>query len=1559
MTVSQAHQELLQLVSSEPLKRQFAELFLKHCTERMLAEYTTQQMVHLLEKRFAFFMESLEQEVQVRVIFPEDEESSEGRWLVDVVCRDAPFSVITVDSVLREEGVQVVRRLHPMIAVRRDAQGQPEALERVSPGAEVYDVLSIELQAGNNRDLQARLKGLLERHLWAVRCSARQQPQVTQFLDQAAVALRSHPEADEQQALIEWFRKNLALFGAVVLPGGQEAESFQLPEGVGILSSELLELFPDLERSLKASLWELPEESIKIDRLYASSPILRFEPLMRVSVRLSAQEVLVLVGLLKRSAQNSQGREVPVIRQKQEQVLQSQGFVLDTFDYNEVFRLFAATPMFELFRASEAELVRLVDSWLSVHSPHQVHAFRISDRGASILKLLLLLPNRLFSEATVEQVRRLLKEQIPHQHMECFTAEGDEISRVHLYFSLPDPTWEPNLTRLEHDVARHITPWEERLRAELYKTHPGTAGVDLYQRYLPLMPAHYRSRTSCEDAVRDIEFLERLPHESGIAFNLVPFAVSGSQLNGVSLLYIYSQHKLDLLLSMPVLQNLGLHVFDQLTARIGNDELTLGFVQSFRVQKQGGRHLEETHHRQLMIDLLKAVFQGRAENDPLNGLLITADLSWQAIHVLQLYRNLLLQLSAPFSRETINATLLRYPAGARLLVDTFMEQFDPDAAAGTLEYRRKVLLAKRQHDFRDLLQDVEDLTDDVVLRRLFNLIEASLRTNFFIPKKSGDTFISVKLDSQKVDQMPVPAPFREIYVHDVGMEGTHLRFGAVARGGLRWSDRPDDFRTEILGLVKTQQTKNVVIVPVGSKGGFVVKGPRKDDPEESQRQYCKFISALLDVTDTRDEQGQVRHPNHVLAHDGPDPYLVVAADKGTATFSDTANAISASYGFWLDDAFASGGSNGYDHKKVGITARGAWECVKLHFREMGRDIQTEPFTAIGVGDMSGDVFGNGMLLSPTTRLQAAFNHLHIFLDPDPEAATSWEERQRLFQLPRSTWKDYDREKLSPGGGIYDRKAKAIALSPQAQALLGLESANPTGEEVVQAILKLPADLLWLGGIGTYVKTPVQTHYQVGDQANDTVRINSDELQVKVVGEGANLGLTQLARIDCSNRGIRLNTDAIDNSAGVNMSDYEVNLKVLLQHLRRQGHLDSMDERNALLHQATEEVAELLLANNRGQHRLLSMDALRSQRRFRLYRSIIPWLRDHGLNVRSEYIPGTKDLDALEQSGLPMPRPVLAIMQAYVKMNVYEALLHDELLTDPVFLNLYLSYLPESLKQRFGRLAEDHPLRQEITATVLTNAVVNQAGCVFYPHLLQTSNFSLAEVTQVYFLVDQSLRGPELRAQVEALPEVSEEERYRALIVFEDAVRHLVRSLLQSGVRLHSEEAQQVPELLTALLGGQPAELLATAATPHQALALLHQLSSILEGAPDVTYLNQRWALDIRQGQSLLSQLEAILGLGWMREALEDLKPQNEWELQHQDLLLRGVDLRKRRLLDGLLAVRKPEELEDLESLLHDVFPVAIRGFQASLEQIRLNGPVNLTTLAVLLNQLETLESALS
>lgn len=1561
MLAQDIQQSILKHVSPDPLPQRFGELFLQHCNERMLAELTPQQLGRLLESRFRFFSEALSSSIQVRVAAPRDEDGMSGRLLVDVVCRDAPYSVITVDSVLRQFGLRVVRRLHPMISVQRDAQGNLTGLGRVEPDAEVYDVMSIELEANDDRELLRNLHLSLQRHLLAVRLASQGQARVQQRMQDAETALGEGSE--ELRDLLGWLQRNFACFGSVLMSSeaAAESEGAFFSHGLGILGKEFCQELPELEQAVMSSLWPLEagESPVRVDRLYVTSPILRFEPLLRVCLPFTHGRRLVLVGLLKRSAQNAPGREVPLVRQKLEYILKTRGFLPDTFDYNEIFRLFAATPLFELLRSSEEELLRLVDFWLSVHSPHQVHAFQLSGEEDSLLKLLVLVPNRLFSEASVELARKALAELIPHQHLECFTAEGDEISRVHAYLTLPDASWKPELGRIEREVAFRITPWEERLREAMLKAHPGAMGGELYARYLPLLPAHYRARTNCAEAVRDIEFLERLPHESGIAFNLVPFEAAGSQMSGVSLLYIYSNRKIDLLHSMPILHNLGVHVFDQLTARIGNEHLTLGFVQSFRISRIEGGRLDEDEFRPLLIDLLRAVFEGRAENDPLNALSVKVKLDWRAIHVLQLYRNLYLQLGAPYSRETINSTLLGYGNGARLLWETFVEKFDPSASRGTLEYRNSVVTPRRAQQFRELLEQVDDMTDDVILRRLHNLVQSSLRTNFFIPKPSGETFLSVKLKSPNVEQMPVPSPFREIFVHDVSMEGTHLRFGPVARGGLRWSDRLDDFRTEVLGLVKTQQTKNVVIVPVGSKGGFVVKGPKRDDPAESLRQYRKFISALLDITDTRDEQGQIRHPNHVLAYDGPDPYLVVAADKGTATFSDTANEISAQYGFWLDDAFASGGSNGYDHKKVGITARGAWECVKLHFREMGQDIQTEPFTAIGVGDMSGDVFGNGMLLSRATRLQAAFNHLHIFLDPNPDPETSWEERNRMFQMPRSTWRDYDREKLSSGGGIYDRKAKAIPLSPEARAMLQVEAEAPTGEEVVRAILKMEADLLWLGGIGTYVKSPLQNNLQVGDQANDGVRINSDELRVKVVGEGANLGLTQLARIDCANRGVHINTDAIDNSAGVNMSDYEVNLKILLQHLKRQGHLASMEERNALLHQATEEVAKLLLANNRGQHRLLSMDITRSLQRFSLYRSIIPWLQEHGLNLRSEYIPGTKDLDFLEQSGLPMPRPVLAVMQAYVKMHVYEALSRSDLLLRPEFLPLYLSYLPESLKERFGALAEDHPLRREITATVLTNAVVNQAGCAFFPHLLQASGSDVEAITQVYFLVDSTLDGARLRERVWELPEVEEQERYDALLAFEDALRQLLASLIQSGVTLESEAGRRLPGLLQDLLGTSAGEMLDDALTPQQVLDSVKALSQKLGQAPDVAYLYQRWQCPISLGQQWLEQLDAGLGLEWMQSTLEELTPQNEWELQHQDLLLQGLALRKRRLLDSCLAqAGESTEVPSVLELLQAQAPQALQHFQGGLEQIRTNGPISLTTLAVLLSQLEALEARL-
>jgi glutamate dehydrogenase len=1565
---------ILKKLPGDPLLREFAEQFLQGASARMLEVLGTAALQSLVQGRFAFFQEAVAQggalRVQPKVDDPDDPDSTgSGRLLIDVVSRDTPFQVVTLECLLRKLDLHILRRLHPMMMVEYNAEGKPTKVSAPQLGSGLYSVIHLEIEGSENPEFLSMLEAQLAQHLRAVQQSAEDQPEIRKRLQTLAetisqVELLSKEERQEWAELIPWLLGNFACFGAgLLIPNPEGGAGLQLEDesGLGILrASDLVDEFGQrLKETLLAHSWRFQNfpEPFRLDRLPAISPVLRFEPLMRLSIKLPhpehGQVEHVFLALLRRSSLNARNLDTPIVRRKLRRLFETLKLLPDTYSYNEAVRIFAATPKFELFRASESELGQVVENLVSLNNPRRIHCFQIRSEGQEHLRLLVLTPSELLDERASQKVAEHLQTLVPHRSSEWFYASGEEVSRVHVDFVLSDPNWQPPLQQLETEIGRRLLPWEEQVRGLLRHRHPGADAKALFERYVPMMPPHYRVRNTVEAAVRDMENLEQLAHEGGIAFDLVVFSDPTASVVQASLLYVYSRSKLDLIKVMPVLLNLGIHVIDQLTARIGNGETTLGYIQSFRITRKSGETLNEAQTKPLLVPLLRAIFQGQTENDPLNALALKSGLDWKAINVLQLYRNLYLQLGPSFSRETVNCVLLDHADCARLLYEQFVTSFDPDEAYGSVEHRHTVLLPRLEQGFHEALQEVDGITDDLVLRRLHSLVQQSLRTNFYIPRPADETVISVKLNSRKSEQMPVPAPFREIYVHDVGMEGTHLRFGPVARGGLRWSDRPDDFRTEVLGLVKTQQTKNVVIVPVGSKGGFYVKNPgstRESAATEAQRQYKKFIGALLDVTDTLDEQGQVCCPNRVLAYDEVDPYLVVAADKGTATFSDTANEISEKRGYWLGDAFASGGSNGYDHKVVGITARGAWECVKLHFRELGRDIQSEPFTVVGIGDMSGDVFGNGMLLSRMIRLQAAFNHQHIFLDPNPEPESTWHERERIFRLPRSTWKDYTPELISAGGGVFDRKAKAIPLSPQAQTLLGVDADSLTGDEIIRAILRMEVDLLWFGGIGTYVKSPLQSSLHVGDQANDNVRIDSTELQAKVIGEGANLGFTQLGRIDYSNRGGLLNTDAIDNSAGVNMSDYEVNLKILLQKLRRSGKLDSDEERNALLHEATEEVAELVLANNRGQHWLLSMDRIRSRRRFQRFRAFISWLEERGMNSRSEYIPTPKDLDQLEQAGLPMPRPVLAVMQSYVKMTVFDALSNPELPFDPALDPIYLGYVPPRIRERFGNAVLNHPLKREIIAMIVTNSIINYAGCGFFPRLAASTGRALPDLAQAYLILDQSLRGPSLRRRLLMMPSVTEQEKYEVLIEMEESLLRAVQGLLQSGAKLKFKLVEVFQPLFTEMLDiGTPVE--------QMDLNAFASLILRLRSANDVLHLQQRHGLDVAMACTAAGILEAEFGLEQLWEQLDGLSAANEWELRHQELLLQSLDLRKRQLLDRMVAGHTPESLRDLApeawvEPLRTAHPTALQAYQQTQEQIRTSGLVNLTVVSVALSHLE-------
>ncbi len=857
---------------------------------------------------------------------------------------------------------------------------------------------------------------------------------------------------------------------------------------------------------------------------------------------------------------------------------------------------------------------------------------------------------------------------------------------------------------------------------------------------------------------------------------------------------------------MPFLQNLDLCVLHEIDSDLHVGE-TQVFIKSFAIRPNTSESLSFKQIKPLLLETLMAMRTKEVENDSLHHLLPLTGLSWREIDVFRGYRNYYFQLGSPFTKKRVAFALIHNAKVALLLYRYFEGRFKPAEQWADPMTRELEVLSPIRQELATALEEVSDTNEDKILRTLFNLIDSTIRTNFYLRYQQEEYFFSFKISSLGVIDMPTPRPLYEVYVHSATMEGLHLRGGKVARGGIRWSDRPDDFRTEVLGLVKAQMTKNAVIVPEGSKGGFVTKqtsANREKMGEIVKSAYQTLMCGLLDLTDNRTADDIVQ-PEGIIAYDDQDPYLVVAADKGTAHLSDTANAVSDSYGFWLGDAFASGGSHGYDHKKLGITARGAWESVKRLFREMGHDIQTRPFTVVGVGDMSGDVFGNGMLLSRQIKLLAAFDHRHIFLDPNPDPEVSFAERQRLFNLPRSSWEDYNPELISEGGGIFSRQLKEIPLSPQVAGYLGVRQGSIDVAGLIKLILSAKVDLLWNGGIGTYVKASTQTHGDAGDRANDAVRVDATDVRARVIGEGGNLGLTQLGRIEYALNGGRINTDAIDNSGGVDSSDHEVNLKILLRLLRHEGHVKNLEDGYALLEEMEETVCHDVLANNYTQTLSISLDEIRCKQDVEPHLDLMDRLGRSGLlDRRGEFLPNRKDVAARQPNRLL--RPELSVLLAYSKMFLFRGLLDSELPDNKVVNQLLYDYFPQQVIDRYRDSLPRHPLAREITATILTNRVIDQAGSAFLQTTSRQTGTSQVEVANAYLIFDSLLSGAELRQAVYALDnKMSADRQYELLIGLEDLLGSFCSYALNNNMVIPSTEKdlQRISEQLQKYAGLLP------------------------------------------------------------------------------------------------------------------------------------------------------------
>ncbi|MCZ2327874.1 NAD-glutamate dehydrogenase [Bartonella sp. F02] len=1059
---------------------------------------------------------------------------------------------------------------------------------------------------------------------------------------------------------------------------------------------------------------------------------------------------LRIVGLFTSSAYTRSILQIPFLKDKAETIIQHLGYNRADYSGKALVSVLETYPRDEMFRSNVDTLTENAKLILQLDERPRLRVLAHTDPFGRFVSILVYVPRDQYSGKIREKIGEHLADIYKGNFVESYPLFLEStLTRVHYTIHCKRNESIPFIERatLEKNIRSITQNWEDSIQTVALARKATDQQTFLANQF----PNSYRDLFSAENAVDDAGHILSLNNKNPLFVTFYP--THNTEKHRIALRLFHRSEALSLSKRVPLLENMGFRVIAEQTLKLPDGHGHHVYLHDMLLESAFQLHVDLDKNGSKYAETFEAVWARNADNDAFNALTQTAQLNWREIVILRHYGRYLQQAGIPYSQERVAQTLNDYPDITQDLYALFYLKFHPSHTEEERQKNEQII----QQRIEEKLQKVPSLDDDLILRRYRNLIAASLRTNAFTPLSDGSPrrILATKLNPRKIEDLPEPRPYREIFVYGPEVEGVHLRFGSVARGGIRWSDRALDYRTEVLSLVKAQQVKNSVIVPVGAKGGFYPHNlPQTNDraliAEAARQAYIDYITAMLSITDNL-INGKISAPHNVIRHDGDDPYFVVAADKGTATFSDTANTISQANHFWLDDAFASGGSAGYDHKAIGITAKGAWEAVKRHFRELfNHDIQTTPFTCVGVGDMSGDVFGNGMLLSQQTKLIAAFDHRDIFIDPDPNIAESYAERMRLFQLPRSSWQDYDKTKLSKGGGIFSRTAKTITLSPEAAQAIGFEKQEGTPFEIISAILKAPVDLLWFGGIGTYIRATTETNAQVGDRANDALRITGNQIRAKIVGEGANLGMTQRGRIEYVLNGGRCNTDAIDNSAGVNCSDLEVNIKIALASALHAKTL-TRDARNELLKNMTPQVEQLVLRNNYLQTLALSLAESHSTVDLPYQIRFMHDLEQKKLLDRHvEILPSEQILRQRITQNQGLMRPELAVLLAYAKLTLQEEIAQNSIVDDAYFNTALLSYFPTPMQQKFEKEIIHHQLRREIIATLIANDIVNRGGITFISRLQDTTGQKIENIIRVFIAIRDGFEIPQLSEQIDRL-----------------------------------------------------------------------------------------------------------------------------------------------------------------------------------------------------------------
>jgi glutamate dehydrogenase len=1458
---------------------------------------------------------------QVRVRTPAVTDRGKGprRTVIQIVNDDMPFLVDSVTAEIVRRGIEIHLLVHPVIFVRRNRAGvrlgiiSPEAAAPADARPE--SLIHVEIAELAPEDCE-ELRRALSQVLAHVRVVVADWKPMVARLDEALHAIDAAPpplpaeEIVECKAFLEWVRNDHFTFHGFRSYDlvTEKGDTFLRPvkgTGLGILRKVSKESAARHRTTLTPALYEFArrKELLILAKATTRATVHRAVPLDFIGIRRFDDAGRVIgehriLGLYTSIAYGQSPRYIPLVREKVNRVIARAGFSPFGHDGKALLHILETYPRDELFQCPEEELYDTALGILRLQERQRVALFVRPDPMGNYVSCLVFVPRDRYTTALRLKFQPILERAFNGAATASHVQVSDEmLARLHMIIATERgaiPAFDAD--RIEAELAEAARSWGDRLREALAAKRGETAASKLCERYADAFPSGYQERYSAAEAIFDIAKIDSVLSQRRLAMHL--YRPEGVAPDDIRLKIYQERDPVPLSDILPVLEHAGFRAVSELPFPVAPKGAEVPvWIQEFGMRPTLASTVDVDRVRANFEDCLAQVFAGAVEDDGFNGLIVAAGLSWREVIVVRALCKFLRQTGIPFSESYMQETLLRNSDIARNLVRLFVARFDPRrgarAEAHTVEFRTAI---------EEALEKVASLDEDRILRRFYNLVQVALRTNYFQLGADGKPkpYLSLKFDSRKIDELPAPKPLYEIFVYSPATEGVHLRGGKVARGGIRWSDRREDFRTEVLGLMKAQMVKNAVIIPVGAKGGFVLKRPpaagagREALAAEVVECYRTLMRGMLDLTDNLKGRRVITRPR-VVRYDDDDPYLVVAADKGTASFSDIANELSGEYGFWLGDAFASGGSAGYDHKRMGITARGAFESVKRHFREMGRDIAREDFTVVGVGDMSGDVFGNGMLLSKRIRLVGAFSHLHIFVDPDPDPKTSFAERKRLFRLPRSSWTDYRSELISKGGGVFDRRAKAIKVTPQMRERFALTGDAVTPNALIQAMLCAKVDLLWFGGIGTFVRAVHETDAEVGDRANDAVRVKAQSLRCNVVGEGANLAVTQAGRVEFAMLGGRINTDAIDNSAGVDCSDHEVNIKIVLNDLVARGEL-TRRRRDALLRQMTDEVAELVLRDNYLQSQAISVDAARGaailDQNARLMRALE---RSGRLDRALEYLPDDEMLAERQALKRGLTRPEIAVLLAYAKISLFKELIDSDLPDDSLLVQDLERYFPRPLQEKFGAAIRRHRLKREIVATSVANSLVNRVGCAFMNEMKDRTGMSAAEIARAYAVARDVFRLRDLWSAIEALDKRADAATQTAMLV---AIIGLVdRSTLwfltheahPLDITAICEEFSPAVAALRSILPDvvAPAERAAVMRRAHElaarnvpediakTIAALDPVASTL----DIVRIARQTTLDVERVGRLYFTIGMRFGIDRLRDAAEALVPETPWQRQ--------------------------------------------------------------------------------